>query len=63
MTVKDLVEEIAAVVCGKLGMPDDPVDLPDAYGLGGKFTIVDPEALLEVDGIQLLFVLNQKDKF
>ena len=49
--VENLVEEVAAVVGGQLGMPDQAVDLPDADGSGLAAAVVNAEALLEIQGV------------
>ena len=58
MVVKDLVEKVAAVVGRELGVPDQPVYLPEAHGLEGILAVINAEALLEINGILLYLVPN-----
>ena len=51
MGVEDLVEEIASIVGGELGVPDQLLDFPDADGLQLVPAVIDAEAGLEVDGV------------
>ena len=51
MVVKNLVEKVASVVAGELGVPDQPVDLPDADGLDETLAVINAEPGLEIDGI------------
>ena len=60
MAVKDLVEKVAAVVGGQLGVPDQPVQLPHAQGLHRVLAVVHPEPGLEVDGVLLLLVPDEE---
>ena len=58
MPVENLVEEVAAVMGGQLGMPDQPVDLPHPQGLHRVLAVINAEALLEINGILLYLVPN-----
>ena len=49
MVVEDLVEEVAAIVGRELGVPDQPVDLPDADGLDGILAVIHTEPGLKGD--------------
>ena len=60
MGVKHLVEEVAAVMGGQLGVPDHPGDLPDSHRLHAVLAVVDPEPRLEVDGV-LLYLLSDQE--
>ena len=62
MVVKDLVEEIASVMAGELGVPDQPVDLPDADGLDGILAVINAEPGLEIDGILADLIFDQEDQ-
>ncbi len=63
MAVKNLVEEIAAVMTGQLGVPDHPLDLPDSDGLDGISAIVNAEARFEVNRVLGDLAANQKNDF
>ena len=58
VAIKDLVEEVAAVVSGQLGVPDQPGDLPDAHRLDGVLAVVDTETGLKVDRVLPHLSLN-----
>ena len=58
MSIEDLVKEVAAVVSGQLGVPDQPGDLPDAHRLDGVLAVVDTETGLKVDRVLLHLSLN-----
>ena len=60
MGVKHLVEEVAAVMGGQLGMPNHPGYLPDSHWLHTVLAVVDPKLLLKVDGILGDLFLDQK---
>ena len=61
MTVENLVEEVAAVVAGELGVPDQLVDLPNADGLDRILTVIDPKPGLEIDGLLADLLSDQED--
>ena len=61
MVVEDLVEEVAAVVGGELGVPDEAVDVPHADGLHRVLAVVHAVLLLEVDGVAGQLLAEQKN--
>ena len=58
MSIEDLVKEVAAVMAGELGVPDQPGDLPDAHRLDGVLAVVDTETGLKVDRVLPHLSLN-----
>ena len=62
MVVKNLVEKVASVMAGELGVTDQPVDLPDADGLDGILAVIHAEPGLEVDGVLADLVSDQEDQ-
>ena len=60
--IKDLVEEVAAVVGRQLGVPDQAVHLPDAHRAHRVTAVIDMEPSLKIDGILGKLVLDQENK-
>ena len=60
VVVKDLVEDVAAVMGGQLSMPNHPGYLPDSHWLHTVLAVVDPKPLLKVDGILGDLFLDQE---
>ena len=58
--IENLVEEVAAVVGGKLGMPNQTADLPNAERLQRALGIIYSILLLKVDGVSGHLIADQE---
>ena len=63
VVVKHLVEKVAAVVGGELGVPDEALDILGGDGLDGILTVVHAVLGLKVDRVAGQLLAKEEDNF